>query len=105
MNSVTRVLLAAIALSGLSVLLHAQTSGVRVDQPRAGDRNVTGQGVPGSTPLTVYDVSNGRRNYMGRSASMDQHGFYAVAVNPPVNDGQKIIVVDSQGRSSLVATV
>ena len=36
---------------------------------------------------------------------MDQQGYYAVAVSPVLTNGQKIVVVDSQGRSSSIVTV
>ena len=87
------------------VTLYSQTASIGIDQAYGGDRNVTGQGVPGSAPLTVYDVTSGTRSYLGRSNSVDQQGFYAVAVDPPLSNGQKIIVVDAQNRSSDVAAV
>ncbi len=100
-NSVADTSLLIIAIG--TVLL-GQSPSVGVDQPYAGDRNVTGQGVPDSAPLTVYEVSGNSRNYLGKSSSVDQQGYYAVAVNPLLTDGQKIVVVDSQGRSSSIAT-
>ena len=87
------------------IMLLAQTPTVSVDQPYAGDRNVAGQGVPGSAPLTVYEVSGTGRNYLGKSSSVDQQGYYAVAVSPSLTNGQRIVVIDSQGRSSSPATV
>jgi hypothetical protein len=86
-----------------AIILLAQSLGI--DQPYAGDRNVTGQGMPGSAPLTVYEVVGTSRNYLGKSNSVDQQGFYAVAVSPMLTDGQRIVVVDGLGRSSTVATV
>ena len=101
-NRITAALL-LMSVTGIAML--AQSPSVGIDQPYAGDRNVTGQGVPASAPLTVYEVLGTNRNYLGKSSSVDQQGFYAVAVNPPLTNGQKIVVVDSQGRSSNVATV
>lgn len=90
---------------GTGIVAIGQAPSLGVDQPYAGDRNVTGQGSPGSGPLTVYDVSGTSRNYLGKSTSVDQQGYYAIAVNPILATGQKIVVVDSQGRSSSIATV
>ena len=90
------------AASGL--LVFGQGSTIVIDQPYAGDQNVTGQGVPGSAPLTAYALSGTTRSYIGKSSSVDQQGFYAIAVSPVLTNGQKIVVVDSQGRSSGVAT-
>jgi cytochrome c peroxidase len=92
-------------LSVVAGLLHGQTPAVVVDQPYAGDRNVTGQGVAGSAPLTGYEVSGTSRNYLGKSNSVDEQGYYAIAVNPVLINGWRIVVVDSQGRSSNIATV
>lgn len=99
------VFVLALSIVAIGQVLLGQTPSVGVDQPHAGDRNVTGRGVPGSAPLTVYDVSGTSRNYLGKSNSVDQHGYYAIAVNPVLTNGQKIVVVDSQGRSSSIATV
>jgi hypothetical protein len=100
----------SVAISSVLVLLAAaalvgQTLTISIDQPYAGDRNVTGQGIPGSAPLTAYDVTNGARNYLGKSSSVDQQGFYAIAVSPLLTNGQKIVVVDSQNRASAVVPV
>jgi hypothetical protein len=86
-------------------VLLGQTPQVVVDQAYGGDANVTGQGVPGSVPLTVFSMVGASRNFLGSSMSIDQQGYYAVAVNPVLVNGQQIIVVDSQGRSSAVVTV
>jgi hypothetical protein len=94
-----RIAVAWLLIVVTATVLLGQVLPVVVDQPFAGDRNVTGQGVPGSAPLTVYDSSNGR-NYLGSGQSIDQQGYFAVAVNPPLTGGQKIVVVDSQGHSS-----
>jgi hypothetical protein len=94
---------ALIVLTSLAIL--AQSLSISIDQPYAGDRNVTGQGIPGSAPLTAYDVTNGARNYLGKSSSVDQQGFYAIAVSPQLTNGQKIVVVDSQNRASAVVPV
>lgn len=91
-------------VSMVSVALVGQTT-IGIDQPYAGDRNVTGQCVPGTAPLTVYEVAGTARNYLGKSSSVDQQGYYAVAVSPPLVNGQNLIVVDSQGRSSRVSLV
>ena len=100
-----RISLASLLLAFAGAVALGQSSSIGIDQAYAGDRNVTGQGVAGSAPLTVYELAGTRRNYLGKSDSVDQHGFYAVAVNPPLTNGQRIVVVDSQGRSSGVATV
>ena len=92
-------------LLAISALLSSQPPVPGIDQPYGGDRNVTGQGVPNSAPLTVYDVSSGAKVYLGSSKSIDQYGYYAVAVNPPLVSGHKIVVVDSQGRSSPTTSV
>ena len=89
----------------VTVAALCQTPAITTDQPYAGDRNVTGQGVPGSAPLTVYEVLGTSRNYLGKSSSVDQQGFYAIAVNPMLAKGQQIVVVDSQGRTSNITTV
>jgi hypothetical protein len=83
----------------------SQTVSVSVDQPYAGDRNVTGQAASGSVPLTVYEVQGTARNYLGKSSSLDQQGFYAVGVSPVLIAGHQIVVVDAQGHSSGVITV
>ena len=97
----------SLVLATASALLTgaAVVSPVGLDQPYAGDRNVTGKGLPGTAPLTVYEMVGTARNYLGKSISMDQQGFYAVAVNPVLTEGQKIVVVDFQGNVSPVATV
>ena len=105
MASKSNITVASLLVVLAGIILLGQTPSVGVDQPYAGDRNVTGQGVPGSAPLTVYDVSGTSRNYLGQSSSVDQQGYYAVAVNPVLTNGQQIVVVDAQGRSSSVATV
>lgn len=92
-------------LLGAAALLFAQITAPGIDTPYGGDRNVTGQGVPNSGPLTVYDVSSGTKSFLGSSKSIDQQGYYAVAVNPPLVTGHKIVVVDSQSRSSPVTII
>jgi len=86
------------------VLLSAQSGQPTADQPYAGDRNVTGS-APGATSLIVYDVTSSAKRYLGSSNSIDKDGNFAVAVNPPLVLDQKIVVVDSQGRSSAAITV
>ena len=87
-----------------AVLALAQGSGPSPDQPHAGDHNVTGT-APGATSLIVYDVSSGGKRYLGSGSSIDKKGSFAVAVNPPLGVTQKIVVVDSQGRSSAIVPV
>jgi hypothetical protein len=99
------VFVLALSIIVIGQVLLGQALSVAVDQPYAGDRNVTGQGVPGSAPLTVYEVLGTNRNYLGKSSSMDQQGVYAIAVNPILTNGQQIVVVDSQGGSSNITTV
>jgi hypothetical protein len=55
--------------------------------------------------LTVYDVSSGGKRYLGSGSSIDKNGSFAVAVNPPLGLNQKIVVMDSQGRSSATLPV
>jgi hypothetical protein len=95
----------ASSLLVMTTILFSQPTVPGVDQPYGGDRNVTGQCVPNSGPLTVYDVSSGTKVYLGSSKSIDQQGYYAVAVNPPLVSGHQIVVVDSQGRSSATTSV
>jgi hypothetical protein len=61
--------------------------------------------VSGSAPLTVYEVLGTSRNYIGKSSSLDQQGYFAVAVSPGLTAGEKIVVVDAQGHASAIATV
>ena len=89
----------------IAAILFSQPTLPMVDQPYGGDRNVTGQCVPNSAPLSVYDVSSGTKVYLGSGKSIDQQGYFAVAVNPPLVSGMNIVVVDSQGRSSATTTV
>jgi hypothetical protein len=105
MNLRWRSAIPGLLLVAFSVALTGQSASIAIDQLSAGDRNVTGQAIGGSVPLTVYDVSAGARNYLGKSVSMDQQGYYAVAVSPLLTDGQKIIVIDALGHSSGTATV
>jgi hypothetical protein len=106
--AIKRALGTAVCMATLLVIttiLFSQPTVPGIDQPYGGDRNVTGQGVPNSGPLTVYDVSSGTKIYLGSGKSIDQQGYYAVAVNPPLVPGHKIVVVDSQGRSSVTTSV
>src|SRR5436305_832918 len=100
-----RVLAISFSIIAAVQALVAQTPGASVDQPYAGDRNVTGKGIPGSGPLIAYELNGSSRNYLGRSNSIDQQGIYAIAVSPPLVNGQKIVVIDSQNRSSSIVTV
>ena len=88
-----------------AVTLMAQAPSITVDAPYAGDRNVTGKAEPASGPLTAYEVVGSTRNFLGRSSSIDQQGFYAIAVNPPLASGQKVIVADAQNRISATVSV
>ena len=97
--------LAVLLLVVVSSLLLSQGTVAVIDQPHAGDRIVTGQGTPGAVPLTVYDTTSNTKIYLGSSKSVDQKGYFAIAVDPPLTVGQKIVVVDSQGRTSAGVTV
>lgn len=100
-NQIRCALLLVLAIAALS----ANTAdGPSMDQPYAGDRNVTGTD-PGATSLTVYEVTADGKRYLGNGSSIDKDGVFAVAVNPPLNLGQQILVVDSQGRASSAVTV
>lgn len=104
-RKILKSVVCATALLFVTTFLLSQPTVPRIDPPYGGDRNVTGQGIPNSGPLTVYDVSSGTKAYLGNSKSIDQRGYYAVAVNPPLVSGHKIVVVDSQGRSSSMTRV
>jgi len=97
---VSKFNIAAVVLVASMILLFGQVSAPVIDQPYAGDRNVTGQAAPGSVPLTVYDTTSNTTIYLGSGKSADQQGYFAVAVDPPLTLGHKIIVVDSEGRPS-----
>ena len=45
------------------------------------------------------------RNYLGKSSSLDQQGFYAINLSPQLTAGHQIVVVDGQGHSSSIITV
>jgi hypothetical protein len=93
------------ALAFMAALLCAQVTEPALDQAYGGDRDVTGQAAPGSAPLTVYDATSNTKIYLGAGKSIDQQGYFAVAVDPPLVTGHRIVVTDSQGRSSAVMTV
>jgi len=102
---VRRLGVAAVLLLGAIAVLPGQAVAPSLDQPYAGDRNITGQAVPGAVPLTAYDMTTDTKVYLGSGKSADQQGYFAVAVAPPLILGHKIVVVDSQGRSSPTVTV
>lgn len=72
------------------------------NQPFAGDLSVAGKTVPGSAPITVFDIDSSFEvpTPLGSGVSMDVDGNFAVCVDPPLVEGHTIIVVDVQGRAS-----
>lgn len=71
-----------------------------VDESWVGYDVVTGQASPGSAPITIYDLSYPARTALGSGKSMDDNGYFAVIVSPPLIAGHEIIAEDKGGHTS-----
>ena len=80
------------------VPLAAQT--ITVDTVYDSTAVVTGQADPTLGPFVVYDMSYEVPAAIGRSNVVDTNGNYAIAVTPPLMDGNSILVEDAQGNQS-----
>lgn len=76
-----------------------------LDGARTGDVVVTGQAKASSVPITIYDLSYPARTALGRGTSMDNNGYFAVLVSPPLIEGHEIIAEDKYGHTSLPVVV
>lgn len=71
-----------------------------IDGARNGDVVINGHASVGSVPITIYDLSYPAQTSLGSGTSMDDNGYFAVIVSPPLMDGHKIIAVDKDGHTS-----
>jgi hypothetical protein len=87
-------------------VLRAEPTNLPVtDEARNGDVVINGQALAGSAPITIYDLSYPVRTLLGSGTSMDDNGYFAVIVSPPLITGHEIIAEDKDGNTSLPVVV
>lgn len=103
------IILGAVAAGYGLFMVNAATAEVTglpvIHGARRGDVVINGHAVPSSAPITIYDLSYPARTALGSGKSMDDNGYFAVIVSPPLITGHEIIAEDKDGNTSLSVVV
>lgn len=87
-----------------SILLVAQANAPSLDPAYASDTFVTGTAAVGSGPITVYDISYPAKARLG-SGEVDNNGRFAISIDPPLKQGNSIVVENKAKVAGAPVTV
>src|SRR5438874_290567 len=99
------ILIGAIVIAGLTFFVTAQGAGPSLNDLSAGASVVSGKAAPGSTPISVYDLSFEQKTKIGQANAAQDDGSFSTAVRPPLTQGHQIVAVDRNGNAGSPMTV